>query len=143
MHKALKIRDKIFSLVEGLESDSVIAQSCKGVEPPVAFPAVIVSLGVDEPLVQNANFIDWSLKVTTTVQARSIYDDMDVEIQAVREKLHEALFSEPELGLDYVISVEPLGMAEPYLSKDGDSYSVRADIAWQVYYRTSLASPSV
>lgn len=143
MHKAQTIRDEVLNRLEVLKSAGDIAQIIKhrGVNPE-NHPCVSVTLGPDTPLTENSNYIDSTLEIYTDVYIIESDQDLDSKMLDVRAAIHKALFSEYNLGLDFILKVTPLGQLAPENSGEGDQYTGATRLAWGILYRSAYTDPT-
>jgi hypothetical protein len=113
-----------------------------GIEPPRTYPALSVSMGPDEPMIQQTSHMDQSLTINIDIIVTSNNVDLDRESLKVRLAAHKAIMEDQTLGLPFVINTNFSGQSEPSYKGDADTYAAITRLSWSVLYRTSIKDPS-
>lgn len=144
MHKAKVILDAFYTRLEIPKNNGTIRQLLRtnsGIA--VEYPAVVVSMGGEEVLMNGSSFIDSRLTISTDIFVKSNVPDLDGETLKVRLAIHKALMAlDNTLGLPFVFSIKFSGQDEPNINPEGVDYGSATRLSWTVDYRTNLTDPS-
>lgn len=144
MHKANVILNTVFAKLEALKTSGIVKEAFKNKAiPQNDSPSIYMLMGADTPQTENSNFIDSQLDIYTDVNLISIDDDVDSQMLEVRTAIHQALLTDHNLGLDFVLKVTPGGQQEPEYDGDNDSYSSATRLVWTVLYRSNYKDPTL
>lgn len=144
MHKALEIRNAVYTNVSALVSAGHVAEVLKNnISDPDNYPSVSVVIGTDVPEVKTNAFTDWQLTLFTDIKIQASDSDVDADMLNIREEIHKALMADYTQGLNFVLDVEPGDQYEPELNSEGDSYTCYTRVAWMVKYRVNTNNPGL
>ena len=109
-------------------------------------PAISIDFGEDAPLGGDTQTLDGRIMSVLTINATAIsigVDELEVREQLLelRSRIHQALRSVPDLGLEFVIDTTYGGANAPEFLIDGDRIVGELVTQWGVIYEFELDNP--
>lgn len=105
-------------------------------------PALIIKMGADKRLAEYSQaLMDRALEVKIEIRTKSSTDQLDTELNKIREEVTKALQAAPSLSLAYVIKLDELDADEPDESGEGNQPIGAQRMEWVVHYRRSYTDP--
>ncbi len=142
MHRAESIMQAIEQRLTGLATTGSRIERAR-VWPVEECPALSIERGDDAPMDngRSLGFQSRQLEVFVTAYAKSPTGTFETSLHQIAAEVYAALFADVTQGLPYVMDTHWTGDSRPETSTETEGRTATMQMAYQIHYRHSIATP--